>query len=51
MTSLSFCQNRKAEWIIFHEVMETSSKTFIRDISKIERNWLLEYAPNFYQIR
>jgi len=41
--------NRKAEWVIFHEVMETGSKTFIRDISKIEKRWLLEYAPDFYK--
>lgn len=48
-SSLMF--NRKADWIVFHEVMETSNKTFVRDISKIEKNWLLEYAPDFYQIQ
>ncbi|KAJ9669456.1 hypothetical protein H2201_000323 [Coniosporium apollinis] len=48
-TSLMF--NRKADWVIFHEVMETSNKTFIRDISKIEKGWLLEYAPDYYRIR
>jgi ATP-dependent RNA helicase DDX35 len=41
--------NRKADWVIFHEVMETGSKTFIRDITRIEKSWLLEYAPEFYQ--
>ncbi|KAK4162274.1 P-loop containing nucleoside triphosphate hydrolase protein [Cladorrhinum sp. PSN259] len=41
--------NRKADWVIFHEVMETGDKTFIRDITKIEKNWLLEYAPEFYK--
>ncbi|KAI0596038.1 P-loop containing nucleoside triphosphate hydrolase protein [Biscogniauxia sp. FL1348] len=46
-SSLMF--NRKADWVIFHEVMETGNKTFIRDITKIERGWLLEYAPEFYQ--
>lgn len=45
-TSLMF--NRKADWVIFHEIMETGSKTFIRDISKIEKGWLLEYAPKYY---
>ncbi|KAK1761328.1 P-loop containing nucleoside triphosphate hydrolase protein [Echria macrotheca] len=40
--------NRKADWVIFHEVMETGDKTFIRDITKIEKSWLLEYAPAFY---
>jgi ATP-dependent RNA helicase DDX35 len=48
-TSLMF--NRKAEWVIFHEVMETGNKTFIRDVSKIEKGWLVEYAPEFYKIR
>ncbi|KAK3321194.1 P-loop containing nucleoside triphosphate hydrolase protein [Cercophora scortea] len=43
--------NRKADWVIFHEVMETGNKTFIRDITKIEKNWLLEFAPDFYKTR
>jgi ATP-dependent RNA helicase DDX35 len=48
-TSLMF--NRKADWVIFHEVMETGNKTYIRDVTKIEKNWLLEYAAGFYQVR
>ncbi|KAI8624024.1 P-loop containing nucleoside triphosphate hydrolase protein [Xylariaceae sp. FL1651] len=48
-SSLMF--NRKAEWVIFHEVMETGSKTFIRDITKIEKGWLLEYSSGFYQTK
>ncbi|KAF5017227.1 hypothetical protein F66182_10869 [Fusarium sp. NRRL 66182] len=47
-SSLMF--NRKADWVIFHEVMETGSKIFIRDVTKIEKGWLLEYAPEFYHI-
>lgn len=43
--------NRKADWVIFHEVMETANKTFIRDICRIEKGWLVEYAPNFYQLK
>ncbi|KAK3314970.1 P-loop containing nucleoside triphosphate hydrolase protein [Apodospora peruviana] len=46
-SSLMF--NRKADWVIFHEVMETGDKTFIRDVTKIEKSWLLEYAPEFYK--
>ncbi|KAL2021141.1 hypothetical protein VTK56DRAFT_7447 [Thermocarpiscus australiensis] len=42
--------NRKADWVIFHEVLETGDKTFIRDITKIQKEWLLEYAPDFYKI-
>lgn len=48
-SSLMF--NRKADWVIFHEVMETGDKTFIRDITKIEKGWLLEYAPEFYKMK
>jgi ATP-dependent RNA helicase DDX35 len=48
-TSLMF--NRKADWVIFHEVMETGNKTFIRDVTKIEKGWLVEYAPDFYKIQ
>lgn len=42
--------NRKADWVIFHEIMQTGEKTYIRDITKIEKGWLLEYAPEFYQL-
>ena len=46
-SSLMF--NRKADWVIFHEAFETGDKIYIRDISKIEKSWLLTYAPSFYQ--
>ncbi|OJD11760.1 hypothetical protein AJ78_07533 [Emergomyces pasteurianus Ep9510] len=48
-SSLMF--NRKADWIIFHEILQTGKKTFIRDITKIEKSWLLEYAPDYYQVK
>lgn len=48
-SSLMF--NRKADWVIFHEVMETGNKIFIRDVSKIEKSWLLEYSSGFYQLQ
>ena len=48
-SSLMF--NRKADWVIFHDVMETGNKTFIRDVTKIEKGWLVEYAPEFYKIQ
>ena len=43
--------NRRADWVIFHEVMETGEKTYIRDMTKVEKSWLLEYAAEFYKIR
>jgi Oligonucleotide/oligosaccharide-binding (OB)-fold len=36
--------NRKAKWVMFHEVVETSNKTFMRDVTTIERDWLTELA-------
>ncbi|KAF9887469.1 hypothetical protein FE257_010186 [Aspergillus nanangensis] len=47
-TSLMF--NRKADWVIFHEILQTGEKTFIRDITKIEKSYLVEYAPNYYKV-
>jgi len=48
-SSLMF--NRKADWVVFTEVMETGDKTFIRDVTKVEKGWLIEYAPEFYRVR
>ncbi|KAL6715037.1 hypothetical protein ACLMJK_007298 [Lecanora helva] len=49
-SSLMF--NRKADWVIFHEILETGDKTFIRDVTKIEKSWLLdERLSSYYQIR
>lgn len=44
-------QNRKADWVIFHEILESGTKTFIRDVTKIERSWLLEFAPEYYKMK
>lgn len=43
--------NRKADWVIFHEVVETSGKMYMRDISKAEKAWLLELGEDFYSVR
>jgi len=48
-TSVMF--NRKADWVVFHEVVETGKKTFIRDITCVEKKWLLEGAPEYYRVR
>ncbi|KAJ9295867.1 hypothetical protein DTO217A2_8961 [Paecilomyces variotii] len=45
-SSLMF--NRKADWVIFHEILQTGDKTFIRDITKIEKGYLVEYAPEIH---
>lgn len=49
-SSLMF--NRKADWVIFHEILETGDKIFIRDVTKIEKSWLLEGSLSaYYQVR
>jgi ATP-dependent RNA helicase DDX35 len=47
-SSLMF--NRKAEWVVFHEIMETGSKIFIRDVTKVDRSWLVEYGGDYYKL-
>lgn len=46
-TSLMF--NRKAEYVVFHELLETGEKIFIKDVSKIEKQWLMDYSNGFYK--
>lgn len=47
-TSLMF--NRKADYIVFNELLETSDKIYIKDISKIEKSWLTELGNGYYRI-
>lgn len=47
-TSLMF--NRKADYVVFNELLETGDKVYIRDVSKIEKNWLLELANGYYKV-
>ncbi|OAF59601.2 hypothetical protein VC83_03863 [Pseudogymnoascus destructans] len=48
-SSLMF--NRKAGWVVFQEVMEVGGKTYVREVTKIEKDWLVEYAPEFYKAK
>lgn len=45
--------NRRADYVVFNDVLASGSgdKIFVRDISKIEKSWLLEYAPGYYQVK
>jgi ATP-dependent RNA helicase DDX35 len=43
--------HRKADWVIYHEIMETRGKIYIRDLTTIEMDWLTEYAPEFYRVK
>lgn len=48
-TSLMF--NRKADYVVFNELLETGEKMYIRDISKVERGWVLESGGRYYQVK
>jgi HrpA-like RNA helicase len=37
-----------SEWVIFHEVTHGDTSTEIREVSKIEPRWLLEFAHHYY---
>jgi ATP-dependent RNA helicase DDX35 len=43
--------HRKAEWVVYTEIMETRGKVYIRDLSSVEMEWLVEYAPEVYRVR
>lgn len=47
-SSVMFNRSPSTKWVIFHEVIETQ-KRFIRDLTVIEEDWLLELAPHYYQ--
>lgn len=47
-TSLMF--NRKADYVIFHEILETGEKAYIKDVSKVEKAWILGAGGRYYQV-
>ena len=48
-TSLMF--NRKAEYVVFHELLETGQKVYIKDLSKVEKRWLVEFGGGYYNLK
>ncbi|KAJ5074182.1 hypothetical protein M0811_00811 [Anaeramoeba ignava] len=42
--------NRVPKWVIFFEVVQTT-KEYMRQISEIQPQWLIEIAPHFYQLK
>ncbi|EXJ86362.1 hypothetical protein A1O3_03313 [Capronia epimyces CBS 606.96] len=46
-TSLLF--NRKAEFVVFHEVLETGAKVYMKDLSKVEKGWLVDFSGGYYE--
>lgn len=43
--------HRKADWVIYTEIMSTRDKIYIRDLSTVDMDWLTEYAPEYYKIK
>jgi hypothetical protein len=43
----SVLANIKPQWILYNEVVVTA-KMYMRDVSTIQVEWLLELAPHFY---
>lgn len=43
--------HRKAQWVVYTEIMETRGKVYIRDLSSVEMEWLVEYAPEVYRVK
>ncbi|KAJ6200439.1 P-loop containing nucleoside triphosphate hydrolase protein [Bipolaris maydis] len=42
---------RKADWVIYTEIQSTRDKIYIRDLSKVDMDWLTEYAPEYYKVK
>jgi ATP-dependent RNA helicase DDX35 len=38
---------KQPQWILFCEILQTT-KLFIKDITVIKQEWLLELAPHYY---
>eukprot|EP00658_Telonema_sp_P-2_P076881 TRINITY_DN6828_c0_g1_i5.p1 TRINITY_DN6828_c0_g1~~TRINITY_DN6828_c0_g1_i5.p1 ORF type:complete len:650 (-),score=117.59 TRINITY_DN6828_c0_g1_i5:192-2141(-) len=41
--------DHKPEWVVYHEFVLTS-KNFIRTVSDIKGDWLVEIAPHYYEL-
>ncbi|XP_061927778.1 probable ATP-dependent RNA helicase DHX35 isoform X3 [Apis cerana] len=39
---------QQPQWLLFYEVLQTN-KTYMKDITVIQPEWLLELAPHFYE--
>ena len=45
----SLLLNRKVGWVIFNDIIEHKGRTYIRDLTKIDRVWLCEYGSDYYR--
>ncbi|TXT13758.1 hypothetical protein VHUM_01125 [Vanrija humicola] len=49
-SSVMFTRQPSTGWVIFHEVLETT-KSFMRDLTVVDEEWLVELAPHYYQFK
>ncbi|KIR58628.1 ATP-dependent RNA helicase DDX35 [Cryptococcus bacillisporus CA1873] len=49
-SSVMFTRQPSTGWVIYHEVVETT-KSFMRDLTVIDEDWLVELAPHFYRFK
>ncbi|KAK4058654.1 hypothetical protein OIO90_000098 [Microbotryomycetes sp. JL221] len=49
-SSILFTRTPQTSFVIYHEVIETT-KRFMREITSIEQDWLVELAPHYYSFR
>ncbi|OCF39888.1 ATP-dependent RNA helicase DDX35 [Kwoniella heveanensis CBS 569] len=49
-SSVMFTRQPSTGWVIYHEVVETT-KSFMRDLTVVDEEWLVELAPHFYQFK
>ncbi|CAH0746915.1 unnamed protein product [Bemisia tabaci] len=40
--------NRQPEWVIYHELVQTT-KEYMREVTTIDPKWLVEFAPAFFR--
>jgi len=46
----STCLDHKPEWVLYNEFVLTS-KNFVRTVTEIRGEWLLEISPHYYDLR
>ena len=49
-SSVLFTRTPSSPYVIYHEVIETT-KRFMREITAIEQDWLVELAGHYYSIK
>ncbi|KAI5784672.1 P-loop containing nucleoside triphosphate hydrolase protein [Geopyxis carbonaria] len=42
--------NRAAEWVVFGELVEMRGKVYMRDVTAVEKAWIVEGAGGYYQV-